>query len=355
VSSHDLSHLVRMAVRTTVFAAFLDGVHSHGYMNLPVPRQPGAPGLDLEDSGHCAQCWFTNGISIPGKATICDAALLTTGLAAKPDVVCTSGDNHQDMPWRAPGTAPSKSPCGIYGTDGVNLPPTTRSIWQRGSVVEVAERISANHGGGYAYRLCPSSEAATEACFQAHHLAFEGNTTTVYYPDGTSFEIPAIRVSTGTYPEGSQWTRNPIPKRETFFPAPFVGGSGDKWGFSLVDRVVLPEELATGDYVLSWRWDCEGTNQVWANCADVTIVSSMPPPSPTPIPVTTPEPTPVPTPVPVPTPPAPTPLVIPTCCWSKWGDVTSCGGCPNSGGHCNTDWSLSCSSNSDCSMQHVIV
>merc|ERR1712216_1067635 len=37
---------------------------------------------------------------------------------------------------------------------------------------DVGWNIIANHGGGYAYRLCPKSSNLTEACFQRHHLEF---------------------------------------------------------------------------------------------------------------------------------------------------------------------------------------
>lgn len=40
---------------------------------------------------------------------------------------------------------------------------------------------------------------------------------------------------------------------------------------NIVDRVVVPATLPAGEYLLSWRWDCEQTEQVWQNCADVTI------------------------------------------------------------------------------------
>ena len=30
-------------------------------------------------------------------------------------------------------------------------------------------------------------------------------------------------------------------------------------------------DIEPGEYVLSWRWDCEQTPQVWNSCADVTI------------------------------------------------------------------------------------
>merc|ERR1711975_66659 len=77
-------------------------------------------------------------------------------------------------------------------------------------------RIFANHGGGYAYRLCPASDNLTEACFQRHHLKFLGNKSWIRYisKDGKEENrtaISAVRVTEGTLPEGSSWTRNPIP------------------------------------------------------------------------------------------------------------------------------------------------
>ena len=49
--------------------------------------------------------------------------------------------------------------------------------------------------------------------------------------------------------------------------------SGDWTGGVISDHVQLPAALPPGDYVLGWRWDCEESNQVWASCSDVTIVS----------------------------------------------------------------------------------
>jgi hypothetical protein len=40
------------------------------------------------------------------------------------------------------------------GADGLLLPATEPTVWYQGSVVEVAWAITANHGGGYSYRLC---------------------------------------------------------------------------------------------------------------------------------------------------------------------------------------------------------
>ena len=39
----------------------------------------------------------------------------------------------------------------------------------------------------------------------------------------------------------------------------------------LVDQVQVPAELQPGNYILSFRWDCEQTPQVWSACADIEI------------------------------------------------------------------------------------
>lgn len=45
--------------------------------------------------------------------------------------------------------------------------------------------------------------------------------------------------------------------------------------FSVVDKVQVPADLPSGDYVLSFRIDCEQTPQIWSQCADVRISSSQ--------------------------------------------------------------------------------
>jgi hypothetical protein len=137
--------------------------------------------------------------------------------------------------------------------------------------------------------------------------------------------INATRLSEGTNPVGSQWTRNPIPAcdgdvggagtpfhipflsncKKTQFepplqdkiaphkklkPLPGLYGFGlgavgpveyenqfeywtDLFSFNIVDLVEIPADLPPGDYVLSFRWDCEQTPQIWAQCADVTITA----------------------------------------------------------------------------------
>jgi hypothetical protein len=246
-------------------------------------------------------------------------------------------------PWRAPGFSPVMDPCGMVsgdqnhapyyhpeikdGTKGSELPElnTPKPQWPQGSEQDVAWNIIANHGGGYAYRLCPKSSKLTEKCFQNGHLEFASNMSWIQWGEDSKNRtaFPATRVSVGTYPAGAQWTKNPIapcmgevggastpfqfplindcskamfppilsdviPARPPYFPLAGLYGYGigsigqalnekffyDRFRFSIFDKVKIPADLPPGDYVLSWRWDAEQTPQVWANCADVTITSS---------------------------------------------------------------------------------
>merc|ERR1719225_1352760 len=61
------------------------------------------------------------------------------------------------------------------------------------------------------------------------------------------------------YPEGSVWSP--------------VG----RYGHSLalrMDSVIVPANLKRGEYVLSFRWDTQGGNQVWVSCASIKLVKS---------------------------------------------------------------------------------
>jgi len=234
-------------------------------------------------------------------------------------------DWYQFSPWRAPGSAGITDPCGVaggvkssldrngeygvsyrnttharWGRLGSSLPRReTGTVWTAGEVVEVSWSLNANHGGGYYYRLCKLPEdgsPVTEACFQQTPLEYVGNTRFRWNADpSTEEEIDTVLVSQGTTPPGSTWAMNPIPRNDTeqtgasFAPkcnetcSGCSGGFGGacsgcrctgEWGpvnLEIVDRVALPWMLPAGDYVLGWRWDTEESNQVWGQCADVTI------------------------------------------------------------------------------------
>eukprot|EP00957_Ditylum_brightwellii_P138598 10563980-Ditylum_brightwellii.AAC.1 len=114
------------------------------------------------------------------------------------------------------------------------------------------------------------------------------------------------------------------PKAKDEFVSSFGNQHFCDWGadshapydWHVFDKVIIPTDLEEGEYVLSWRWDAYMADQMWTNCADVTITAASNPstilndgdecPSsppvllpPTPSPQVTPAPFPQPTPSPV--------------------------------------------------------
>jgi hypothetical protein len=254
-----------------------------------------------------------NGTTLPG-----------VGLVELPDWT-------KKNPWRAPGSAPVWSPCGIdggnpwgcprgnpkpdgcliggygYGPDGRTLKGNTNPTeWTAGEQVEVQWSLTANHGGGYQYRLCPlpaaGRQALTEECFQQTPLAFVGETSWYEFTNKSRIAYKAMRTSDGTTPAGSTWSRNPTPGCVSKFLGPFSNGDATDcagpefeptvpgvYGFSsncmlgfscmeshtIVDLVQVPADVPPGDYVVGFRYDAEHTSQVWQQCADVRISSSV--------------------------------------------------------------------------------
>lgn len=153
------------------------------------------------------------------------------------------------------GNGGDPAPGYALGHHGSDLPPLKGikpRVWKVGDVVDAAWAVIANHGGGYQYRLCPKNSPQTEECFQKTPLEFVGDEQYIQYcpskytpydrPVGPKYPakgwnestpsnyppekvfggdmscdrtnrtaIPAKRVSIGTHPAGSTWTRNPIP------------------------------------------------------------------------------------------------------------------------------------------------
>jgi len=219
----------------------------------------------------CIANWFTNNTKIPHKS-----------------------DGQANNPWHAPGTAPIFSPCGVAGGNpegctgqehekfgdccgdncgGYSLgenaeeypwPNAPVTEWKAGSYQEVSWFTSANHEGGYIYRLCKKPKhglaGLTEECFQEGLLKFEGDQVWFEKAHDSTHErqeLNATRVTKGTFPEGSEWTEIPV-------ASPLSG--------YIIDYVKVPADLDHGDYVLSFRWDCKKTPQVWNICANIKIV-----------------------------------------------------------------------------------
>lgn len=261
----------------------------HGYINEP-PSRTGAMKEAAGTSPFSASMWFNQGctigcpkcLGVDGGFKGCGA---DQGQETLPQEFRTYNVDTKSCginPWCAPGSAPVMNPCGIAGGDtkqgaagnggdrpfGYNIGDKGTEMrnavkdfpkrqWVAGGVAEVSWAIIANHGGGYAYRLCPASANQTEECFQSNHLQFVGDTQDIQYCDLPPMDehgdnvlprnaqadhtpdplgkgvfvdpvkyyaslpgcdkkysrdtIPAKTLTTGTIPEGSSWRRNPVP------------------------------------------------------------------------------------------------------------------------------------------------
>ena len=73
----------------------------------------------------------------------------------------------------------------------------------------------------------------------------------------------AVWTTIGTTPEGSEWTTFNVPDPSDFVPAS---------GYGFKDVVQVLESLEPGEDVLSFRWDCQKTAQVWQTCANIHVV-----------------------------------------------------------------------------------
>eukprot|EP00656_Telonema_subtile_P056025 TRINITY_DN8857_c0_g1_i1.p1 TRINITY_DN8857_c0_g1~~TRINITY_DN8857_c0_g1_i1.p1 ORF type:complete len:345 (+),score=39.24 TRINITY_DN8857_c0_g1_i1:155-1189(+) len=342
-----------MVCRVLPFAILAAMAHGHGQMNYPPSTRQGYAGLTWPGAltgqgsgGYCEQPNSTalnatyqnplNGACMlfsqpnPEQPNVSSIPMEPTLEHAYRTVNLNFSSGPQDwtrtMPWRAPGSsAVLGSGCGVagggkmwnpnggwpatgmrLGDDPLEVLPKAQNptLWARGSIVQVAFGIWANHGGGYSYRLCKNHPGqVNEECFQRTSLEFAGDTSWLQHINGSRIPIPRLTTSTGTYPQGSQWTRIPFPQcadptdtgakpqydagfkdicDHFQFPEPIYNTHGfghdnstrvmDGFhDYSVVDKVLIPEELPEGDYLVSWRWDAEQTTQIWQNCADVTI------------------------------------------------------------------------------------
>jgi len=245
-------------------------------------------------------------------------------------------------PWRAPGKAPVWDACGMAGgthTEVFNAgaynatshakqgdlgsavlkPRPSGTVWKRGTVAKARWQMTARHGGGYMFRLCPANETLTEACFQAtplefantetHRVLFKANETTVpatlvkegpakgwmrmpmpdYDPHPCDYNVtegehclagcPGCRApwwaADSACPTNCAAKFPGLPKNAAADPAAFPDPLGGKFGYheyAVEDELRVPATIPPGAYVLGWRWDAEMTSQVWSSCADITIV-----------------------------------------------------------------------------------
>ena len=262
-----------------------------GTLNLP-PTE-----FEVVNNGRapdCAKMWFRKTTLPEGQEPSIPEEI------SQPEVKCIgqAGENDQDLintyPWAAPGRAPVY-PCGNLGgaptgcdEDGVGSfgdccgdvcgrfamgdmaenyewPSMPITEWNSGSYQEVAWYVSANHAGGYSYRLCKIPEEGisglTEECFQQTPLEFAGDVQWVEYNKdrgnpGTRTKITANQTTVGTYPEGSMWRANPL------YPKDEEGGSSGLGKGHVIDQVEIPADIDPGFYALSFRLVPQSLSQI---------------------------------------------------------------------------------------------
>ena len=56
-------------------------------------------------------------------------------------------------------------------------PRPTGTVWKRGGTAKTRWQLTANHGGGYIYRLCPAGSVLDEECFQKTELEWATSTS----------------------------------------------------------------------------------------------------------------------------------------------------------------------------------
>ena len=135
-------------------------------------------------------------------------------------------------PWRAPGKAPVFDSCGMAGgrvTEAFNAaafnttkfaqigdlgskvlkPRPTGTVWKRGGVEQTRWQITANHGGGYIYRLCPAGSVLDEECFSKTELKWATDTHMFRFANAS--QDRAIKAMTVTEGGGIGWRLNPFP------------------------------------------------------------------------------------------------------------------------------------------------
>ena len=256
----------------------------------------------------CLHMWFNNHAYIPGEKTL-------PGHMLQPETECILLNGyhnpHMNHPWMAPGSANIFSPCGVMGglPNGCNedgegyfgqvcndcncgcscgafamggraeqydWPQAPTTQMKAGSIEEVAWYIGqANHAGGYQYRLCKTPEGGiselTEECFQMNPLDFVGDKQWIVYEKDryTNYrtEIDAKRTTEGTYPLGSMWTALDL------IPINEEGGDFNLTAGHIIDNIQIPSSLEPGKYVMSMRYDCKCTPEVFAFCANVEITN----------------------------------------------------------------------------------
>jgi len=153
---------------------------------------------------------------------------------------------------------------------------TTEGTWPRGSMW--ARNPIPNMGGEHATGQTPQQTDKIMAFFLDEHLV----QAIALDPTGQAeaWEKESANTSVGVH--GLPFAPPSLDGKVIDAVTPLIGfspGTGELWldDLLLVDHVQVPSDLPEGDYILSFRWDCEQTSQVWNQCASIRIESDVGP------------------------------------------------------------------------------
>ncbi|KAG9257146.1 uncharacterized protein F5Z01DRAFT_617106 [Emericellopsis atlantica] len=247
---------------TTVLAvsALAAGVHGHGYLIEPMSRV----GLNAEAGPDtCPECTILE--PVPAWPNLDEATVSRMG-------VC--GYNARvSVDYNQPGPNWGASPVQTY---------------KAGETIEVQWCIDNNgdHGGMYTYRLCQDQAIVdkfldpdylpTEAEKQAAEDCFEQGVLPCTDVDGQACGYSPDCA------EGDPCYRNDWFTCEKFGEGGCIAVDGAPinscytsiaGGYTVTDRVRLPDDFVAEHTLLSFKWNAFQTPQIYLNCADIAITA----------------------------------------------------------------------------------
>jgi hypothetical protein len=184
--------------------------------------------LELEGRGFHHQVMVANLLSCRASFSHIHSSIPPAAIANKRNRY----DIFKFNPWRAPGKAPVFDSCGMAGgrwTEAFNaaaynttkfakmgdlgsvvLPKRpTGTVWTRGGEARTRWQMTANHGGGYIFRLCPADQPLTEECFMKTVLTWATPTHVLRFANASDDMV--INATDVTEGGGIGWRLNPFP------------------------------------------------------------------------------------------------------------------------------------------------
>jgi hypothetical protein len=235
----------------------------------------------LDFAGNTSDVLYTNGtrVAIPRTTTRTGTYPPNSQWARNPIPGCYLCDAYQTCgaTLAAVSGIPAEDPCTACATEDVckatNATLDSKCVWRQGYQCQQPPDVCK---GPKNESLC---EAKTDAAGNECEWVTQGSDHGYCHTNATM--SPALlwdqQINCLADCDGGLASKalGSCPEGTAIFPEPVPGLSGwgkGGWKWSIADKVKVPSDLEPGPYLLSWRWDCEESIQVWQNCADVLLV-----------------------------------------------------------------------------------